>query len=135
MSRSDKNRALRLFLYLHSVGQTPSVRAASYFELAAVLSKEYNDLPLDVRNSSRLLGRKLIRRAGLKKAYQSIPNVAPFEISPRHKCLTCRVRKLNKPKSIWATKEDAEAFCSYFKGFTPYPCPVGNGWHVTHPKR
>jgi hypothetical protein len=137
MSRPIKRHALRLLVYLHSAGHTPSLRAANYFELAAALSKEYRELPLEVRKSSRLLGRKLIRAAGLKAAYQAIPNAAPIEsqMSTRHKCSTCRGKKLNQPKSIWATQEDAEAFCSYFKRFTSYPCPVGNGWHITHQKR
>ena len=135
MSRSIKRRALRLFLYLHSAGHTPSFRAASYFELATALSKKYNDLPPDIRKSSRSTGRKLIRAAGLKAAYQSIPGVAPLEMNPRKKCSTCRSKKLNKPKSIWETKEDAEAFCSYFEGFTPYLCPAGHGWHITRRRR
>lgn len=137
MSRPIKRHALRLLVYLHSAGHTPSVQAASYFELAAALSKEYKELPLEVRKSSRLLGRKLIRTMGLKAACEAVPNVAPYEsqMSTRHKCSTCRGKKLNQPKSIWATKEDAEAFCSYFRRLTSYPCPVGNGWHITRHKR
>jgi hypothetical protein len=135
MSQSDKKRALRLFVYLHSVGHTPSLRAANYFELAAILFKEYCDLPPDIRKLSRLLGRKLIREAGLRAASGSIPDAMPFEMSPRPKCPTCRVKKLNKPKSVWQSKEDAEAFCSCFRRFAPYRCPAGNGWHVAHRKR
>jgi hypothetical protein len=135
MSRSDKNRALRLFLYLHSAGHTPSLRAANYFELAAILSKVYGDLPPDVRKLSRSLGRKLIRTVGLKAASESISQATPFEMSPRAKCPACTVKKLNKPKSVWQSKEDAEAFCSCFGRFAPYPCPAGNGWHVAHRKR
>ena len=137
MSQSDKKRALRSFLYLRSVGHAPSLRAANYFELAAILSREYDNLPPDVRNSSRLLGRKLVQASGLRAAYQSILNAAPFDpqLSPRPKCSMCMVKNLNKPKSIWKTKEDAEGFCSCFRRFTPYPCPAGNGWHVAHRKR
>jgi len=137
MSQSIKRQALRLIIYLHSAGHTPSLRAASYFELRAALSREFRELPLDLRISSRSLGRKLIRAAGLKAAYRSTVDavrVAP-QISPRPKCPTCKVTRLNKAKRIWETKEDAEAFCSFFRGFTTYPCPVGNGWHVTHRKR
>ena len=135
MSLSDKKRALRLFLYLHSVGHTPRLRAANYFELAATLSKEYRDLPPDVRKLSRLLGRKLIRAAGLRAASESIPDAMPLEMSPRPKCPACWVKKFNKPKSVWRSKEDAEAFCSCFRRFAPYPCPAGNGWHIAHRKR
>ena len=137
MSKSAKKRALRLFLYLRSVGHTPNIRAANYYELAAILSKEYDELPPDIRKSSRLLGRKLIRAAGLVAAYQSAPVVAPFNpvMIPRAKCSICRVKKLNKPKSVWPTKEDAEAFCRYFGQFAPYACPAGNGWHVAQRKR
>jgi hypothetical protein len=135
MSLSDKKRALRLFLYLHSIGHTPRLRAANYFELAAILSKEYGDLPPDVRKLSRLLGRELVRAAGLRAASKSIPDATLFEMSPRPKCQACRVKKLDKPKSVWQSKEDAEAFCSCFTRFAPYPCPAGNGWHVAHRKR
>jgi hypothetical protein len=136
MSQSTKKHALRLIIYLHSAGHTPSLRAASYFELATALAKEYSDLPPDVRKSSRSLGRKLIRAAGLKAACRSIFNAARVEpqITPRPKCPTCKVMRLNKAKSIWETKEGAEAFCSYFGGFTAYPCPAGIGWHVTRRK-
>ena len=34
-----------------------------------------------------------------------------MHIIPRPKCPRCRVKRLNKPRSIWPTKEDAEAFC------------------------
>lgn len=69
MSRADKNRALRFFLYLRAVGHTPARRAAAnYFELAASLIKEYDELPNDVRRTGRLLGRQLIRAVGLKAA-------------------------------------------------------------------
>ena len=61
MSRPDKRRSLRFFLYLRLAGHTPSLRAANYFELAAILSKEYDALPPDERKVSRLIGRKLIR--------------------------------------------------------------------------
>ena len=137
MSRADKHHAFRLFLYLRSVGHIPAQRAAAnYFELAAMLTKQYEELPYDVRRNGRLLGRQLIRVAGLKAAYQSSPNVEDFKLHtiPRPKCTKCRVERLNKPKSIWRTKEDAEAFCSCFSRFAPYPCPVGNGWHVAHRK-
>jgi len=137
MGRSDKKRALRLFLYLRAAGRTPSLQAANYFEWAAMLSKEYGKLTPDVRKDSRSLGRKLIRAAGLNAAYQSTPDLALLkpQMIPRSKCSTCRVKNLNKPKSIWGTKEEAEAFCSYFRGLAPYPGPAGNGWHVTHQKR
>jgi hypothetical protein len=137
MSKSAKKRALRLFLYLGSVGHTPNLRAANYYELAAILSKEYDELPPDIRQSSRLLGRKIIRAAGLRAAYQSAPGAAPFNpvMNPRAKCSICRVKRLNKPKSVWPTKEDAEAFCRYFGRFAPYACPAGNGWHVAQRKR
>src|ERR1700694_362857 len=117
MSRADKNRALRLFLYLRAVGRTPTRRAAAnYFELAALLIKEYEELPQDVRRTARLLGRQLIRAAGLKAAYQCSSNVeeCKLHIIPRPKCPSCRANRLNKPKSIWRTKEDAEAFCTCF---------------------
>jgi hypothetical protein len=137
MSRADKHRALRLFLYLRAVGRTPARRAAAnYFELAAMLNKEYEELPHDVRRAGRLVGRQLIRAAGLKAAYQCSPNVEELRLNiiPRPKCPQCRVKRLNKPKSIWRTQEDAEAFCSCFSRYAPYPCPVGNGWHVAHRK-
>lgn len=137
LSRADKNLALRLFLYLRAVGHTPArLAAANYFELAAMLVKEYEELPHDVRRTGRLLGRQLIRAAGLKAAYQFSPNVEECElvIIPRPKCPRCRVKRLNKPKSIWRTKEDAEAFCTCFRRYAAYPCPVGNGWHVAHRK-
>lgn len=117
MSRADKHRALRLFLYLRAVGHTPARReAANYFELAAMLVKEYEELPRDVRKTGRSLGRQLIRVSGLKAAYQSSTNVeeCKLRIIPRPKCPRCRANRLNKPKSIWPTKEDAEAFCSCF---------------------
>jgi hypothetical protein len=135
MSRSDKQRTLRLFLYLHSVGHTPSLRAANYFELAEILFREYCDLPPDVRKLSRMLGRKLISAAGLRAASEAIPDARLIEMCPRPKCPTCRVKKLNKPKSIWQSKVDAEAFCSCFTRFTSYPCPAGNGWYVARRKR
>jgi hypothetical protein len=138
MSQADKHRALRLFLYLRAVGHTPARRAAAnYFELAAMLAKEYEELPHDVRRTGRLLGRQLIRVSGLKAAYQSSTNIeeCKLRIIPRPKCPRCRVKTLNKPKGIWRTKEDAEAFCSCFGRYAPYPCPVGNGWHVAHRKR
>ena len=98
MSRPDKRRSLRFFLYLRLAGHTPSLRAANYFELAAVPSKQYDALPPEVRKSSQLLGRKLIQEAGLRAAYQSTPDEMPFrsQLSPRPKCSTCRVKKLNK---------------------------------------
>jgi hypothetical protein len=137
MSKSAKKRALRLFLYLGSVGHTPDLRAANYYELAARLSKEYDELPLDVRRNSRSLGRKIIQASGLRAAYQSGPGVTPFNpvMNPRAKCSICRVKKSNKPKSVWSTKEDAEEFCRHFGRFAPYPCPAGNGWHVAHRRR
>jgi hypothetical protein len=138
MSRADKDRAFRLFLYLGAVGHTPAPRAAAnYFELAAMLIKEYEELPQDVRRTARLLGRQLIRAAGLKAAYQSAPYLeeCKLHIIPRPKCPSCRANRLNKPKSIWRTKEDAEAFCSCFVRYAPYPCPAGNGWHVAHRQR
>lgn len=133
MSRSDKRRAIRFFLYLRSVGRTPALQAANYFELAAMVSREYNELPHDVRRRSRWLGRKLIRAAGLIAACQAAPSEPPFnpQISRRPKCPTCIVKKHNKPKSIWLSREDAEAFCSCFRRYIPYPCPAGHGWHVT----
>src|SRR4051812_34616886 len=132
MSRADKNRALRLSLYLHSVGHTPFLRAANYFELAAILSREYDELSPDVRKRARSLGRKLIRAAGLRAAFQTMSNVArcKVQLNPLPKCSACRVKKLNKPKCIWRTKEDADAFRTCFRRFTPYLCPAGNGWHV-----
>jgi len=137
MGRPDKKRALRLFLYLRAAGRVPTLQAANYFEWAAMLSKEYGKLTPDVRKHSRSLGRKLIRAAGLNAACQSTPELVVYkpQMIPRSKCSTCRVKRLNKPKSIWGTKEEAEAFCSYFRGLAPYPCPAGNGWHVTHRKR
>ena len=137
MSRPDKRRSLRFFLYLRLAGHTPSLRAANYFELAAILSKEYDALPPDVRRISRLLGRKLIREAGLGAAYLSTLGEMPFrpQLSPRPKCSTCRVKRLNKAKSVWWAQEDVEAFCSCFQQFAPYLCPAGNGWHVAHRKR
>jgi hypothetical protein len=45
MSKSAKNRTLRLFLYLRLVGQTPDHRAANYHELVARLYKQYVGLP------------------------------------------------------------------------------------------
>ena len=68
MSRPDKRRSLPFFLYLRLAGPTPSLRAANYFELAAILSKEYDALPPNAQEISRLLGRKLIREAGLEAA-------------------------------------------------------------------
>jgi len=57
MGRSDKKRALRLFLYLRAAGRTPSLQAANYFEWAAMLSKEYGKLTPDVRKTpGRLAG-------------------------------------------------------------------------------
>jgi hypothetical protein len=137
ISLPDKRRALRLFLYLRLAGHTPTLRASSYFELAAILSKEYDALPPEVRHSSRLLGRKVIREAGLGAAYLLTRDEMPFrpQLSPRPKCPTCRVKRPNKPKSIWPTKEDVEAFCSCFRQFAPYLCPAGNGWHVARRKR
>ena len=138
MSRADKHRAVRMFLYLRSVGHTPAQRAAAnYFELAAMLTKEYEELPHDIRMTARLLGRRLIRATSLKAAYQSSLNVEEIElhIIPRPKCPRCQVKRLNKPKSIWPTKEEAEAFCSCFRLYVAYPCPAGNGWHVAHQKR
>ena len=67
MSRADKHRALRLFLYLRVVGHTPAQRAAAnYFELAAMLTKEYEELPRDVRRTGRLLGRATDSCGGLE---------------------------------------------------------------------
>src|SRR4051794_30304909 len=110
MSGSIKRRALRLIIYLYSAGQPALLSAASYFELKVALSREFQHLPLDVRRRSRLLGRKLIRAAGLKAAYGSIVNAVQVkpQISPRPKCPTCKVTRLNKAKSIWETKKDAE---------------------------
>lgn len=137
MSKSAKNRALRLLLYLRSAGQTPELRAANYYELAARLYKQYVELPPEMRRNSRYLGRKIIRACGLRAAYQPADGVTPFKpmLNPRAKCSICRVENLNKPKSVWPTKEDAEEFCRYFVRFAPYPCPVGNRWHVAHRKR
>ena len=137
MSRSDKRRSLLFFLYLRLAGHAPSMKAANHFELAAALSKQYGALPPEVRKSSRSLGRQLIQKAGLRAAYQSTPDEMPFRpaLSPRPKCSTCKVKNLNKPKSVWRTKADVEAFCSCFQQFAPYLCPAGNGWHVAHRKR
>ena len=85
MSKSAKKRALRLFLYLGSVGHTPDLQAANYYELAARLYKEYDELPPDTRREARSLGRKIIRASGLRAVYQPTPGVTPFDpvMNPR----------------------------------------------------
>jgi hypothetical protein len=137
MSRSDKRHAIRLFIYLRTVGKAPALRAANYFELAAMLLKHYQDLPPEVRQRARRLGKKLICTVGYRVAYNSRENMLLFdaEITPRAKCPNCRVERLNKQKAIWEMKEDVEAFCSCFPKFTPYECPAGNGWHVSSQRR
>lgn len=134
MSRIDKRRALRLFLYLRAVGRTPPLRAASYRELSRVLRRHYEELPPEVRKTARLLGRQLIHAAGYRAAYDCLGSAPPFnpQITPRAKCSNCRVKRLNKPKAVWKTKEEAEEFCLYFQRFRTYRCPAGNGWHITH---
>jgi hypothetical protein len=128
---------MRLYLYLQATGQEPTLQAANYFELSAKLRKQYLELGPEVRRRGRTLGRKLIRADGLIAAYERSEILLPFnpQITSRPKCSVCRVKKLNKPKAIWGTKEEAEEFCGCFPSFTPYPCPVGNGWHVTRRRR
>lgn len=96
------------------------------------LHKQFVDLGPEVRRRGRTLGRKLIRAAGLKATYERSGTLLPFvpQITPRPKCPMCRVKQLNKPKTIWDTNEEVEEFCVCFPGLTPYPRPVGNGWHV-----
>ncbi len=137
MSRADKRHSMRLYLYLQAVGQAPTLVAANYFELSVKLHKQYAALGPDLRRRGRTLGRRLIRAAGLKAAYERPETLIPFipQITPRPKCSVCRVKLLNKPKAIWDTKEEAQEFCACFPSLTPYPCPVGNGWHVARRRR
>lgn len=137
MSRADKRHAMRLYLYLQATGQEPALDAPNYFELSAKLHKQYVELGPEVRRRGRTLGRKLIRAAGLIAAYERSETLLPFipQITPRPKCSMCRVKQLNKPKAIWDTKEEAQEFCVCFPRLTPYPCPVGNGWHVARRRR
>lgn len=96
MSRSDKRHAIRLFTISALLGKAPALRAASYFELTAMLLKHYQELPSEARQRARRLGRKLIRTVGYRAAYNSRENMPSFdaEITPRAKCSNCRVERI-----------------------------------------
>jgi hypothetical protein len=93
---------MRLYLYLQARGQEPTLEAANYFELSAKLHKQFVELGPEARRLGRTLGRKLIRAAGLKVAYERSESMLLFDpqITPRPKCSVCRVKKQNKPKAI-----------------------------------
>lgn len=67
MSKSAKDRTLLLFLCRHSVGQTPDLRAASYYEAAARFYMQYAELRPEMRRNSRYLGRKIIQLMGCER--------------------------------------------------------------------
>jgi hypothetical protein len=133
VSHTAKKHALRMFVYLRAAGVAPLLRGQTYAELLSALSDQYQELPLEVQQTGRLLGRQLIRRVGYKAACGGNDSLIPPNLcrAPQPKCPRCRVTWLDRPKAVWPTKEEAERFCFQISGLRVYLCPEGHGYHVS----
>ena len=84
-------------------------------------------MPPGVRKIARLRGRKLIRAAGLRAASDSISDATPFEMSPRPKCPSCRVKKTQQTKKRLAEQCGRRGICSGFRRFAHIPVQLVMG--------
>jgi hypothetical protein len=159
--KKGQRRALRLALYLSSIGISTVTSAASYKQWAAGLQAQYNALEIGQRRLARQAGRQLIRESGsLKIAAASLKNpiirVTGARISPpaiprpreeqfayisrRWSALTppcprCRMRN-GFPKRSWPTREWADEVWQRQHdrdSLRVFECPGQPGfWHLGH---
>lgn len=142
----DRKTARRIAVILHAIGITPKSSGHSWTEVLKGLRAQFASVSAEQKIVAQAMGGLLIR--GIKlDAISAAINVGPSplkrknhpqdvleskRISP-HKCDRCWSWG---PKSIWNSREAAEAFCAGQKDpeLNAYLCPHGNGWHIGHRK-
>jgi hypothetical protein len=144
---SHKRAAMRIAVFLYSIGIQPQFGRASWATAFEDLTARYTSLPNELRHKARIKGRMLIHERDLMTVAKAIhldppqpPRKAPNQKQPQGtgrglpKCCRCKTWAF---KSIWATRRAAEVFCVNAKApwLHAYECPYGNGWHVGHMRK
>jgi len=140
----DRRAARRIAVILHAIGITPKSSGRSWTEVLNGLRAQYASMTVEQKIEAHAMGEQLIREMSLDALSGAI-DVRPSQLKPKDHPSDSRVgkgispQKCDRcwswgPKSIWNSREAAEAFCAGEKDpkLNAYLCPHGKSWHVGH---
>jgi len=143
-SGRDRKSARRIAVILHAIGITPKGSGHSWTEVLDGLRAQYASMNVEQKIEAHAMGAQLIREKSLDAISAAI-DVGPLHFKQKNHPPVVRGSKgksLQKcdrcwswgPKSIWNSREAAEALCAGEKDpeLNAYICPHGNGWHLGH---
>jgi len=140
----DRKAARRIVVILHAMGITPKSTGHSWTEVLDGLREQYASMTEEQRREAHDIGIRLIRGKRFDVISTEIllgPSQPKRNDRPPHECRgkgkwpqKCDRCWAWGFKSLWKSRESAEAFCVGEKdpGLNAYPCPHGNGWYVGH---